>query len=74
MRPWSVSLPALVEFQHASPTGGFVYDAWRDPQDLVPGEVVEVGGEWCAIRAVATGIGYYPAASGWRIGCTLPLV
>lgn len=74
MRPWSVSLAALAEFQHSSPTGGFVCDAWRSPQELIPGEVVEVAGEWCAVRAVASGIAYYPAEAGWRIGRTLPLV
>jgi hypothetical protein len=74
MRPLSVSLAALAEFQHSSPTGGFVCDAWRSPQELILGEVVEVAGEWCAVRAVASGIAYYSAAAGWRIGRTLPLI
>ncbi len=36
MRPWSVPLAALAEFQHARPTGGFVVTDWRMPHDLTP--------------------------------------
>ncbi len=74
MRPWSVPLEALAEFQHASPTGWFIVDEWRGPQDLVPGAVIEVAGQWRAVRAVASGIGYYQTASGWRVRATVPLV
>jgi hypothetical protein len=74
MRPWSVPLEALPEFQHASPTGGFIVDEWRGPEALVPGAVVEVAGQWRAVRAVACGIGYHPTGGGWRVSSTGPLV
>src|SRR6266508_2200368 len=70
MRPWSVPLAALDEFQHASPTGGFVVDAWRAAQDLVAGDVVEVAGHWDAVRAVACGIGYHQTPGGWQVSST----
>ena len=75
MRAWSVPLGAIDEFQHASPTGGFVMTEWRRSQDLTPGTVVEVAGQWRAVRSVACGIGYWPTSgSGWRVGRTTSLV